>query len=143
MFSISPYFGIFGVLLQSISLARFLCYLGCPLFGLLIIIIYVGGMMVVFLFSTILCAEPYPELYFVEAVVFGFGVYFLVYPFVFFWFPREKLHRFLGLSRELGLSSLFTSYGGLTCFVAILLLVSLVVVLVLGFEHSRGRLRKL
>lgn len=47
------------------------------------------------------------------------------------------------LRNEAGFEGLYVFHWWLTCFVAIVLLVSLVAVLVLGFGHKGGTLRKL
>lgn len=82
LFSISPYFGIFGVLLQSVRLSGLLCFFGSPLISLLLIVIYIGGMLVVFLFSRVLCAEPYPEIDGFKVALCFLGLFILVFPLI-------------------------------------------------------------
>nr|YP_009730148.1 NADH dehydrogenase subunit 6 [Ophiomastix mixta]QHT54191.1 NADH dehydrogenase subunit 6 [Ophiomastix mixta] len=145
IFSVSPYFGIFGVLLQAISLAILLCYFNHSLVALLLVIVYIGGMMVVFLFSTILCAEPYPRIENFNILLCFFGVFGLVFSWIWDWLPQGffKQMSVVGLGTESGYSDLFYRHWVFTCFIGIVLLVALAVVLVLGFAHKGGTLRKL
>nr|YP_025945.1 NADH dehydrogenase subunit 6 [Ophiura luetkenii]AAO65637.1 NADH dehydrogenase subunit 6 [Ophiura luetkenii] len=143
VFSGSPYFGLFGVLLQSIGFSLLLFLLGLPFFSLLTVLVYVGGMMIVFLFSTILSAERYPGSSWSEFLVFLFSICLLVIPSLSPWFLSARNVSMSSLSSELGFCEVFNSLGYFTCFLAFILLVALVVVLVISFEHSQSSLRKL
>nr|YP_009680570.1 NADH dehydrogenase subunit 6 [Ophioplocus japonicus]QDH07344.1 NADH dehydrogenase subunit 6 [Ophioplocus japonicus] len=144
VFSSSPFFGVFGILVQALSFSILLCLYGSPFFGLLVILIYIGGMMVVFLFSTILSAERYPSIGVWEAFLFWFGLGVLICPLVCSWKVSLESMGFLALELEAGsFGEIFGSLSVFTCLVAVVLLVALMVVLTFGFEHSRGSLRKL
>ena len=143
VFSGSPYFGLFGVLIQSIGFSLYLFFCGLPFFGLLMVLVYVGGMMVVFLFSTILSAERYPGTSWREFFVFSLCLILLVYPSLSSWHLFGSPLSLGGLRRELGYMEVFKSLGLLTCLIAFVLLVALVVVLIVGFEHRERSLRKL
>ena len=139
----SPYFGLFGVLSQSMGLSLLLLFLGLPFFSLLTILIYVGGMMIVFLFSTILSAERYPSSGWRELIIFLSCLTVIIIPNLntHFLISQDLVLRTLNL--ELGFRELFGRMGYITCFIAFILLVALVVVLVIGFEQSQANLRKL
>nr|BDG62541.1 NADH dehydrogenase subunit 6 [Ophiocten ludwigi] len=143
VFSGSPYFGLFGVLVQSLGFSLLLFFLGLPFFSLLIVLVYVGGMMVVFLFSTILSAERYPGSSWSEFFIFSFFVFLLLIPNSFSSFYFSFGNSLGSLSPELGYSSVFVDLSTITCLIAFILLVGLVVVLVIGFEHGQSNLRKL
>ena len=139
----SPYFGLFGVLVQSLGFSFLLFLLGLPFFSLLIVLVYVGGMMVVFLFSTILSAERYPGSSWREFFIFSFFVFLLLAPNSFRSFYFSFRSSLGSLRPELGYSSVFVDLRVITCLIAFILLVGLVVVLVIGFEHGQSNLRKL
>ena len=143
LFRNSPYFGLFGVLLQSLGYSCYLFLCGLPFFGLLVVLVYVGGMLVVFLFSTILSAERYPGSSWIEFTIFSSLILLVIIPSLKDWLCCDNLLSISSLRRELGYSEVFIKMGPLTCLLAYILLVALVVILVVGFEHSLGSLRKL
>nr|YP_009545853.1 NADH dehydrogenase subunit 6 [Ophioceres incipiens]AYO99645.1 NADH dehydrogenase subunit 6 [Ophioceres incipiens] len=143
IFSNSPYFGVFGVLTQSLAFSVLLCFFGVPFFGLLIVLIYIGGMLVVFLFSTILSAERYPSTGSWEVLLFSGGLSTFIYPLLYSWETNVESLGFLTLESESNLGEIFGCLGIFTCLVGIVLLVALMVVLTFGFEHGYGQLRKL
>uniref|UniRef100_A0AAU6PX90 NADH-ubiquinone oxidoreductase chain 6 n=1 Tax=Ophionereis sp. TaxID=3135531 RepID=A0AAU6PX90_9ECHI len=144
LFSSSPYFGVFGVLLQALSFSVLLCIYGMPFFGLLVVLIYVGGMLIVFLFSTVLSAERFPSAGYWEILVFWFVIGGLSLPYLVGWEARlfQDLS-FLPLGCEVGLGEVFGGLSIITCFIAFVLLVALMVVLCFGYEHTQNNLRKL
>nr|UKG23817.1 NADH dehydrogenase subunit 6 [Asteroschema tubiferum] len=143
LWSRSPYYSVFGVLLQSLGYSLFLGFSEFPFFGLIILLVYVGGMLVVFLFSTVLSAERYPSSSFLEMFVFWLGLSLLSFPNLFLWFPSSFKFSFFTLSKESEMGEIMGNFGMVTCLVAIVLLVALMVVFSLCFEHGRESLRKL
>nr|YP_009730161.1 NADH dehydrogenase subunit 6 [Amphiura sinicola]QHT54217.1 NADH dehydrogenase subunit 6 [Amphiura sinicola] len=143
MGSRSPYFGIFGVLLQSLGYSGICCLLGASFFGLLIVLVYIGGMMVVFLFSTILSAERHPSSSWLSSLI-NFLLLLTISPFL--WTYSGTLNfplTLVSLNSESVLGEVFGLFGLFTLLVGIILLWALIVVLLFGFEHSRNSLRKL
>lgn len=143
LFRGSPYFGLFGVLLQSLGYSLYLFLRGLPFFGLLVILVYVGGMLVVFLFSTVLSAERYPGSRWIEFTIFSLLVPLILIPELSNWFLLKSNFSFRCIRGELGYGEVFIKMGALTCLLAFILLVALVVILVVGFEHRQSSLRKL
>jgi len=143
VFSHSPFFRVFGVLLHALSHGSLLCLLGLPFFGLLMLIVYVGGMLVVFLFSTVLSAERYPEFDLGVFFVFFFGGFILSLPLLGWVSGLGRGETFVGLVLTEGFVGQYGCFGYMTCVVGVILLMGLIVVLEFGFEHSRGALRKL
>nr|BCD55985.1 NADH dehydrogenase subunit 6 [Ficedula owstoni] len=57
----SPYYGVVGLVLASIAGCGWLVCLGVSFVSLVLVMVYLGGMLVVFVYSVSLAAEPYPE----------------------------------------------------------------------------------
>lgn len=57
----SPYYGVVGLVLASVVGCGWLVNLGVSFICLALFIIYLGGMLVVFVYSVSLAADPYPE----------------------------------------------------------------------------------
>jgi len=143
LFRQSPYFGIFGVLIQALSLARLLSLFGFPFFALLLVLIYVGGMLIIFLFSTVLSAERYPSSGWEQILVFSFILRLCAFPIISCWAPSLEALSRLTLYSENILGVAFGPFGYITLLVVYILLIALVVVLYFGFEHSRESIRKI
>nr|QWS05765.1 NADH dehydrogenase subunit 6 [Toxorhamphus novaeguineae] len=69
----SPYFGVVGLVLASIAGCGWLVSLGVPFVSLVLVLVYLGGMLVVFVYSVSLAADPYPEAWGNWGVV-GYGL---------------------------------------------------------------------
>nr|YP_097204.1 NADH dehydrogenase subunit 6 [Batrachoseps attenuatus]AAU20641.1 NADH dehydrogenase subunit 6 [Batrachoseps attenuatus] len=57
----SPYYAAFGLVLGAVCGCWILVDFGISFLSLVLLLIYLGGMMVVFAYSASLAAEPYPE----------------------------------------------------------------------------------
>nr|YP_009231703.1 NADH dehydrogenase subunit 6 [Sturnus vulgaris]ALZ50191.1 NADH dehydrogenase subunit 6 [Sturnus vulgaris]ALZ50204.1 NADH dehydrogenase subunit 6 [Sturnus vulgaris] len=69
----SPYYGVVGLVLASVAGCGWLVSLGVSFVGLVLVMVYLGGMLVVFVYSVSLAADPYPEAWADWGVV-GYGV---------------------------------------------------------------------
>nr|YP_009227535.1 NADH dehydrogenase subunit 6 [Notiomystis cincta]YP_009227536.1 NADH dehydrogenase subunit 6 [Notiomystis cincta]AGI51011.1 NADH dehydrogenase subunit 6 [Notiomystis cincta]AGI51012.1 NADH dehydrogenase subunit 6 [Notiomystis cincta]QOD96900.1 NADH dehydrogenase subunit 6 [Notiomystis cincta] len=69
----SPYYGVVGLVLGSIAGCGWLVSLGVSFVSLVLVMVYLGGMLVVFVYSVSLAADPYPEAWFDWGVV-GYGL---------------------------------------------------------------------
>nr|YP_009991764.1 NADH dehydrogenase subunit 6 [Chauna torquata]QNN84586.1 NADH dehydrogenase subunit 6 [Chauna torquata] len=77
----SPYYGVVGLVLASVAGCGWLLSLGVSFVSLVLFMVYLGGMLVVFVYSVSLAAEPFPEAWGDWRVV-GYGVGFLLVVFV-------------------------------------------------------------
>nr|YP_009944016.1 NADH dehydrogenase subunit 6 [Rhabdornis inornatus]QOD95860.1 NADH dehydrogenase subunit 6 [Rhabdornis inornatus] len=57
----SPYYGVVGLVLASVAGCGWLMSLGVSFVALVLVMVYLGGMLVVFVYSVSLAAEPYPK----------------------------------------------------------------------------------
>nr|QXU60124.1 NADH dehydrogenase subunit 6 [Guttera pucherani] len=76
----SPYYGVVGLVLASVVGCGWLMSLGVSFISLALFMIYLGGMLVVFVYSVSLAADPYPEAWGSWRVVgYGLGFVLVVY----------------------------------------------------------------
>lgn len=57
----SPYYGVVGLVLGSVAGCGWLLSLGASFIALVLFMVYLGGMLVVFVYSVALAADPFPE----------------------------------------------------------------------------------
>ncbi|NXR06707.1 NU6M oxidoreductase, partial [Semnornis frantzii] len=57
----SPYYGVVGLVFTSVVGCGWLVSLGMSFVGLVLLMVYLGGMLVVFVYSVSLAADPFPE----------------------------------------------------------------------------------
>ncbi|NXG95016.1 NU6M oxidoreductase, partial [Stercorarius parasiticus] len=57
----SPYYGVVGLVLASVAGCGWLLSLGVSFVSLVLFMVYLGGMLVVFVYSVSLAADPFPE----------------------------------------------------------------------------------
>nr|AOY34841.1 NADH dehydrogenase subunit 6 [Anthus hodgsoni] len=71
----SPYYGVLGLVVAAVAGCGWLVSLGVSFVSLVLVMVYLGGMLVVFVYSVSLAADPYPEAWANWGVVgYGFGM---------------------------------------------------------------------
>nr|QXU60189.1 NADH dehydrogenase subunit 6 [Macrocephalon maleo] len=148
----SPYYGVVGLVLASVAGCGWLLSLGASFVSLVLFMVYLGGMLVVFVYSVALAADPFPGAWGDWRVV-GYGVGFVLVVFVGVIFGG--LVEFWGVEvvtvdnggsslvrLDFGGVAVFYSYGvGLFLVAGWGLLLTLFVVLELVRGLSRGAIR--
>nr|YP_010296739.1 NADH dehydrogenase subunit 6 [Bohadschia argus]UMI33345.1 NADH dehydrogenase subunit 6 [Bohadschia argus] len=144
-YSLSPYYAALGLVLTSLFGCVVLSFLGLSFLALLLLLIYMGGMMVVFIYSSALSADRYP-------VVSNLGEVFSIFLLLSLWvlFIFEDLFE-LGLNNvllvslsDLGSLSFLYDFGGVYLLLGgTALLVVLVVALVVSWGSDSVSLRSL
>nr|BDH75811.1 NADH dehydrogenase subunit 6 [Euapta godeffroyi] len=149
-YSLSPYFGALGLVLVSFSICCFLSVYGFSFLGLVLLLTYLGGMLVVFIYSSALTLDRYPDV----GSLWGFVVSLTFFLFVLNYNALEGYLGYLGFFGNLNFSllesedwrsvgTLYYDVFGLVFIVALSLLVVLVMVLVVTFGCYKNSLRSL
>nr|P41322.1 RecName: Full=NADH-ubiquinone oxidoreductase chain 6; AltName: Full=NADH dehydrogenase subunit 6 [Larus canus]CAA52137.1 NADH dehydrogenase subunit 6 [Larus canus] len=73
----SPYYGVVGLVVASVAGCGWLLSLGVSFVSLVLFMVYLGGMLVVFVYSVSLAADPFPEAWGDWRVV-GYGAGFVL-----------------------------------------------------------------
>nr|YP_007026984.1 NADH dehydrogenase subunit 6 [Petroica boodang]AFX81782.1 NADH dehydrogenase subunit 6 [Petroica boodang] len=147
----SPYYGVMGLVVASVAGCGWLVSLGVSFVSLVLVMVYLGGMLVVFVYSVSLAADPYPEAWADWGVIgYGLGMSLVVVAGVVM-VGSAGLSLEGGTVNSSGLSSLRLDFSGVAMFyswgVGLLLtggwglLLTLFVVLELVRGLSRGAIR--
>nr|YP_009387954.1 NADH dehydrogenase subunit 6 [Opisthopterus tardoore]BAX73580.1 NADH dehydrogenase subunit 6 [Opisthopterus tardoore]BBF17036.1 NADH dehydrogenase subunit 6 [Opisthopterus tardoore] len=146
----APYFGAFGLVFASGAACGVLAVYGMPFLALVLFLIYLGGMMVVFVYSSGLAADLFPEDWsevavFMSVVLYGVGLIYVgtcVIPVCY------EYGEFLGVCKEFfvvrddtGVVMIYSVGGAVIVVCAWALLLALIVVLELVRGRNRGALR--
>nr|YP_009318492.1 NADH dehydrogenase subunit 6 [Alopecoenas salamonis]APA17092.1 NADH dehydrogenase subunit 6 [Alopecoenas salamonis] len=73
----SPYYGVVGLVVASVTGCGWLLSLGVSFVSLVLFMVYLGGMLVVFVYSVSLAADPFPEAW-GDWRVMGYGLGFVL-----------------------------------------------------------------
>nr|YP_009239715.1 NADH dehydrogenase subunit 6 [Plotosus lineatus]AKU36813.1 NADH dehydrogenase subunit 6 [Plotosus japonicus]AMM05994.1 NADH dehydrogenase subunit 6 [Plotosus lineatus]BAK42509.1 NADH dehydrogenase subunit 6 [Plotosus japonicus] len=146
----APYFAALGLAVAAGVSCSILVSHGGSLVGLLLFLIYLGGMLVVFAYSAALAAEPFPETWGEGSV----KVYVLVYlggvGLALWgvwrgwggWYVVDEFKEFFMVRGDVGgVSLMYSVGGGMLVISAWVLLLCLFVVLELTRGLSRGSIR--
>nr|NP_659222.1 NADH dehydrogenase subunit 6 [Ranodon sibiricus]CAD12083.1 NADH dehydrogenase subunit 6 [Ranodon sibiricus] len=147
----SPYFAAFGLVLAAVCGCWVLVELGVSFLSLVLLLIYLGGMLVVFAYSASLAAEPYPEAWGSWSVLIYVMFYFLMMILGFLFFNCNVSLEFLFTNYNTefcvigydwgGIGVMFSCGGYFLMFSGWVLLLTLFVVLEVTRGLSRGSLR--
>nr|BAN83150.1 NADH dehydrogenase subunit 6 [Coryphaena hippurus] len=148
----SPYFAALGLVMVSGMGCGILLWYGAPFLSLVLFLIYLGGMLVVFAYSTALAAEPFPELWGGGSVMSSMFLCMSVVVFLssffwegwsgVFWGGVNELEDFLLLRGDAGgIGEMYSLGGGLLIISVWVLLLALFAVLEMTRGLSRGALR--
>nr|AIM46810.1 NADH dehydrogenase subunit 6 [Bombycilla cedrorum] len=112
----SPYYGVVGLVVASIAGCGWLVSLGVSFVSLVLVMVYLGGMLVVFVYSVSLAADPYPEAWLDWGVVgYGFGMGLVVMVGLVMGGAFESLVSW-GVVNNEGLSSVRSDFSGVALF---------------------------
>lgn len=139
-YSLSPYYSALGLVVVSVSGCLVLSFLGRSFVAIVLLLVYMGGMLVVFAYSSAISAERFPSVKNLGEVV---GLSFLFSSWVFISFDnfqdlRNTFHCFIGGERLVGRSTFYNRGGVLVVLGVFVLLIALVGALVIsrGIERT-------
>nr|YP_009239174.1 NADH dehydrogenase subunit 6 [Apostichopus parvimensis]AML79765.1 NADH dehydrogenase subunit 6 [Apostichopus parvimensis] len=144
-YSLSPYYAALGLMISSLFGCVVLTSLGLTFLALLLLLIYMGGMLVVFVYSSALSADRYP-------MVSNLGEVILLFLLLSFWvlfifedfLESSTLFKLLSPLNDLSSLSVLYDCGGAYLLVGgLALLVVLIVALVVSYGSSLLALRAL
>nr|BAK42353.1 NADH dehydrogenase subunit 6 [Chaca bankanensis] len=145
----APYFAALGLAVAAGVGCGVLIGHGGSLVGLVLFLIYLGGMLVVFAYSAALAAEPYPETWGTGSVK-GYVVFYVAGVIFMLWVwggsggwvvVDEFKEFFVVRGDTSGVSLMYSVGGGMLVLCAWVLLLCLFVVLELTRGLSRGAIR--
>nr|BAW88507.1 NADH dehydrogenase subunit 6 [Raiamas steindachneri] len=148
----TPYFGALGLVMVAGVGCGILISCGGSFLSLILFLIYLGGMLVVFAYSTALAAESYPEAWGSRSVIgyvviYFFGVSFVALAFWGGWYEgswmvMDGLEGLSVLRGDMsGVAVMYSSGGSMLVICAWVLLLTLFVVLELTRGLESGALR--
>ena len=145
-YRLSPYYGALGLVLVALSGCVLVGLLGVSFMALILILIYMGGMLVVFVYSTAISAERYPAVRGTPKEV--ISLFFIVVLWVFIGFDSfldVNNVSWEGLCRAglLGRGNLFGASGFYLLGAGYILLVALIVALVITYGSNYKILKAL
>nr|QPC56194.1 NADH dehydrogenase subunit 6 [Hynobius unisacculus] len=147
----SPYFAALGLVLAAVCGCWVLVELGVSFLSLVLLLIYLGGMLVVFAYSASLAAEPYPEAWGSWSVFIYVLFYLLLIILGYIFFNCNVSLEFLFTNYNTEYGAIGNDWGGIgvmysrggyfLMFSGWVLLLTLFVVLEVTRGLSRGSLR--
>nr|QEF30126.1 NADH dehydrogenase subunit 6 [Eucidaris tribuloides] len=144
-YSLSPYYSALGLVIVAVSGCVVLGILGGAFVALILLLIYMGGMLVVFAYSSALSAERFPMVSNLSEIL-GLSLFFSSWVFVSFdnfqdfFFSAGNIVNNVGL----GGSSTFYGVGGALVLLGVfILLVALVAALIISRGAEASVLRAL
>jgi len=142
-YSLSPYYSALGLVVVSVSGCVVLGVLGGSFVALVLLLVYMGGMLVVFAYSRAISAERFPSVRNLREVV-GLSLFFSTWVFVSFNDLKDTKKNFFQLirgERVLGRRSFYKEGGALVIVGVFILLVALVGALIISRGAQRTNVR--
>nr|YP_003345110.1 NADH dehydrogenase subunit 6 [Cyema atrum]BAI53533.1 NADH dehydrogenase subunit 6 [Cyema atrum] len=152
----SPYFGVMGLVAASAGGCGLLIGYGGSFIAVVLILVYLGGMLVVFAYSAALAAEPYPEPwgdYLVTVSIYLYSTMVLCWVYNFYLECKsasnyilvvdENGHFTLFPNELVGIPVMYNLGGGMSVICGWALLLTLFVVFSVLNNRGQGALRAL